>query len=377
MFLALNAGSSSIKFALFDAALQEAARGKIEEVGEGVHLLIHDARGAVTAEQRWAQGRHEDVLPELLDWIGREAGDLAAIGHRVVHGGARFTGPVRLDAETMAALEALSPLAPLHQPQALQPIAALLRLRPSLPQIACFDTAFHHTLSPTAWRFALPRALEDQGVRKYGFHGLSYEFIAGRVRELAPDASRVIAAHLGAGASVCAMKNGVSIDTSMGFSPLDGLVMGTRPGTLDSGVLLHLLRQGWSGAVLEQMLYHQAGLLGVSGLSGDMRTLLDSADPRAAEAVDLFLFRLCQTIGAMAATLGGVDTLVFTGGIGENSSVIRARACEAAAWLGVELDPAANAAGRGRISAAASRVAVHVIPTDEEFVIARQTAALI
>lgn len=375
--LALNAGSSSIKFALFGAG--EIARGKIEEVGGGVHLIIHDAQGRVTAERRWAEGRHEDVFPELLEWIGREAGELAAVGHRVVHGGARFTAPVRLDGETIAALDALTPLAPLHQPEALRPIQALAQLKPGLPQVACFDTAFHHTLSPTARRFAIPAELEEQGIRKYGFHGLSYEYVAGRLRELAPAAieGRVIAAHLGAGASLCALHGGRSVDTSMGFSPLEGLVMGSRPGTLDPGVLLHLLRQGWSAARLEDMLYHHAGLLGVSGISGDMRSLEESADPRARGAIELFVFRLNQLLGAMAASLGGVETIVFTGGIGENSARIRAMACQSAAWMGTELDSVANQNGKGLISAGNSRVAVWVIPTDEEAMIARHTAALV
>lgn len=377
MILALNAGSSSLKFGLFGAALKRVARGKIEEAGDGVRLLIYDAQGCKSAEQRWPAGRYEEALPELLAWIARQAGALVAVGHRVVHGGAHFVQPVRLTSEIIAALEALSPLAPLHQPQALKPIALLKRLEPALPQIACFDTAFHHDLPLNARRFALPRSLEELGIRKYGFHGLSYEFISGRLCELAAPSSRVIAAHLGAGASVCAMRDGMSIDTSMGFSPLEGLVMGTRPGALDCGVLLYLLRQGWDRQRLENMLYHQSGLLGVSGLSADMRLLLQSADPRAREAVDLFVYRLSQTIGAMAAALGGVDTLVFTGGIGENSAEICARACESSSWLGVELDPAVNLAGQGLVSTRTSRVAVYRLPTDEEIMIARHTATFV
>jgi acetate kinase len=297
----------------------------------------------------------------------------------VVHGGARFTQPVLLNPETITALEELSPLAILHQPQALRPIAALKRLRPALQQVACFDTAFHHTLAPAARRIALPRPLEEQGVRKYGFHGLSYDYIAGRLHQVAPELARgrVIAAHLGSGASLCAVRDGKSVDTTMGFSPLEGLVMATRPGSLDAGVLLYLLDQGWTAKQLQDLLYHRSGLLGVSGLSGDMRTLLESGETRAREAVDLFLFRLNQAIGAMAASLGGVDGIVFTGGIGENSAAIRKMACERAAWLGLTLDEAANAAGTGRISLPDSRVAAWVIPTDEELVIARQTASLL
>lgn len=375
MFLTLNAGSSSIKFALFSGDLAEMARGRIEEEGAGLHLRILNPEGRPTMEWRRERGRHEDALPELLDWIDREAGDLVAVGHRVVHGGAQFVDPVRITPETLAALGALAPLAPLHQAQSLEPAMALMRLKPALPQIACFDTAFHSTLSSTARRFAIPRALEERGIRKYGFHGLSYAHIAEQMGRREPGARRVIAAHLGSGASVCAMKDGISIDTSMGFSPLDGLVMATRPGALDAGVLLYLLREGLSGDELEQMLYRQCGLLGVSGVSGDMRALVESADPGAKDAVGLFVYRLSQTIGAMAASLGGVDAIVFTGGIGEHNAVIRAHACESAAWLGVKLDAVANQAGQGLISAAGSRVAVHVIPADEELMIARHTAA--
>jgi acetate kinase len=380
--LALNAGSSSLKFALYNSAgLAELARGKIEEVGPDVHLIIRGADGTVLDERRWEGRCHEDVLPDLLEWVEfyPQAGDLAAAGHRVVHGGARFTQPVLLDTETITALEELSPLAILHQPQALRPIAALKRLRPGLQQVACFDTAFHHTLAPAARRIALPRALEEQGVRKYGFHGLSYDYIAGCLHEVAPELARgrVIAAHLGSGASLCAMRDGKSVDTTMGFSPLEGLVMATRPGSLDAGVLLYLLDQGWTARQLQDLLYHRSGLLGVSGLSGDMRTLEESGDARAGEAIDLFIFRLNQAIGAMAASLGGVDGIVFTGGIGENSVAIRKMACEQAAWLGLSLDEAANAAGAGRISLPDSHVAAWVIPTDEELVIARQTASLL
>ncbi len=293
-----------------------------------------------------------------------------------MHGGDRFSDPVRLDGNVMAALDALVPLAPLHQPHNLAAVRAVAQARPKLLQVGCFDTAFHRTMPPIATRLALPCAL---GLRRYGFHGLSYEFIAGRLRALAPGlaAGRVVVAHLGNGASLCAMRDGRSIETTMGFTALDGLVMGTRPGSLDPGVILYLLQsRGMDAAAVEDLLYHRCGLLGVSGISSDMRDLAASTEPAAREAIELFTYRIAGETAALASALGGIDGFVFTAGIGEHDAAIRAAVCERLAWLGVALDPAANAAGQGRISAGSSRVAVWVVPTDEEAVIARHTQAL-
>ncbi len=364
LVLALNAGSSNLKCALFElrgAAPAEVARTRVDTHGAG--------------EDRAAAAK-------LLDWAAsvRPGEDLAAAGHRVVHGGVAMSGPVLIDDQVIEALEELTPLAPLHQPQSLAVIRAVAALRPGLAQVACFDTAFHRTQPAVAVRFGLPRALHDQGVRRYGFHGLNYEHVAARLAGLDPATAggRVIAAHLGSGASLCAMSAGASVDTTMGFSPLDGLVMSTRPGALDPGVILHLqLQRGMTAAEVQDLLYHRSGLLGVSGLSGDMRTLLESPAAEAAEAVDLFVHRAAREAAALAGSLGGLDGVIFTGGIGENSPRIRARIAEKLAWLGLDLDADANAGGgEGRISAAGARVCAWIIPADEEQVIARQTASL-
>ena len=381
--LALNAGSSSIKFALFAArdseGLARAAHGQIEGIGGTPHLRARDAAGAALAERDFAKGTaHEDLLGTLLDFVTEHLGGaaLAAVGHRVVHGGTQFARPVLVTTAVLDALDALTPLAPLHQPHNLAPIRAIAAARPRLPQVACFDTGFHHDMPALATRFALPREMTEAGIRRYGFHGLSYEFIARRLRALAPELAtgRVIAAHLGNGASLCAMADGRSVDTTMGFTALDGLMMGTRSGNLDPGVVLHLIEQrGMTAAAVEDLLYHRSGLLGVSGVSNDMRTLLASPDPHAAEAVDLFVFRIARETGALAASLGGLDGFVFTAGIGEHAAPVRADVCARLGWLGVRLDAAANARGEGRISAPDSAVAVWVIPTDEEGMIARHT----
>ena len=352
---ALNAGSSSIKFALFsaDAAPEEIMRGQIEHV-------THADGDALLRE-----------LESHLD--GRR---LVAIGHRIVHGGSRFVAPVRLTPEIIAALRDLTPLAPLHQPLGLAPIEAVATARPRLTQIACFDTAFHHDLRPPASRYAIPRAFEAKGIRRYGFHGLSYEYIARRLKETSAPGRKVVVAHLGSGASLCAMLDGRSIDTTMGFSALDGLVMATRPGAIDPGILLYLLKQeGFTPDRLEQFLYHECGLLGVSGLSADMRDLLGSDDPRAAEAIDLFAFSISRHIAEMANSLGGLDVLVFSGGIGEHAPVLRAMVAARLGWLGAVLDEAANRAAAPRISAAGSRIELRIIPTDEELIIAEHTVA--
>lgn len=379
--LTLNAGSSSLKFGLFEIkadGLTTMIRGEIEDGDVGPRLVARDASGHIIEDRHLppeAAGSG-DRLGDFMDWIDtRPGGDrLAAVGHRIVHGGRDFFETSRLDDETIAQLAALTPLAPLHQPRCLAPVRALAVLRPGLQQFGCFDTAFHCELAPPVSRFALPRRYEDKGIRRYGFHGLSYEFIAGRLAEIAPgrQEARTVVAHLGNGASLCAMQGGRSIDTTMGFSALDGLMMGTRCGALDPGILLYLQRvEGLSVTAVEDLLYRQSGLLGVSGISGDIRTLLASADPHAAEAIDLFVFRLAREIAAMACTLGGLDRLVFTGGIGEHAPRIRALACGRLAWLGLELDRASNGVGKGRISQSGSSVEVLVLATDEESTIAR------
>lgn len=386
--LCLNAGSSSLKFALFDAETDAdpslAAAGKIENIGLEPHLIAHDGKGATIAERRWSkedEPTHETLLSALLDRIEDRVGEgLIGVGHRVVHGGADFASPVRVDEGVLTRLDALCPLAPLHQPHNLSAIRAIAAVRPSVPQIACFDTGFHHSQPAVASRFALTRALEAEGVRRYGFHGISYEFIVRRMGELhdGRPTGRVIAAHLGNGASLCAMTDGRSIDTTMGFTALDGLVMGTRCGTIDPGVILYLLQQkDMSPDAVEHLLYDEAGLLGVSGVSSDMRVLLASDDPHAAEAIELFVYRIAREAGALASSLHGLDQLVFTAGIGENAPEVRSRVCDRLGWLGVEIDEKANQANAAVISASGSRVTVRVIPTDEERMIAIHSADLL
>ncbi|HVB15841.1 MAG TPA: acetate/propionate family kinase, partial [Stellaceae bacterium] len=358
---------------------------EIEGIGTAPRFRAVDAAGRILAERRWDDGAaraHESFLAELIGWIEtqRGRGRIVAAGHRVVHGGTSFTTPVLIDDGVLAELDRLIPLAPLHQPHNLAAIRTVARIRPDLPQVACFDTAFHRTAAPVAMRFALPREFEASGVRRYGFHGLSYEYIAGALTEIAPQIARVrvIVAHLGNGASLCAMHAGKSVDTTMGFTALDGLPMGTRCGALDPGVVLYLLQErGFDAARLEDLLYRRSGLLGVSGIGSDMRALLGSSDPRAAEAVDLFVFRIVREIGALAASLGGLDGIVFTAGIGEHAAPIRKRVCEGAAWLGIQLDPAANAAGATCITRRDSRVSAWVIPTDEDLMIARHTRRVV
>jgi acetate kinase len=386
--LTLNAGSSSLKFALFevgDGGPHLTSRGLIEGIGSAPHLVAKDASGAVLTERRWPKGaelEHEAFFATLFDFADIHLGDwrLRAIGHRVVHGGVEFHKATVVDAGVMTKLDALSPLAPLHQPHNLAAIRAAHSVRPDLPQVACFDTAFHHGQAEVVTRFALPRAWHDRGVRRYGFHGLSYEFIAGELHRRDPDlaAGRVIVAHLGNGASLCAMQAGISVDTTMGFTALDGLMMGTRCGALDPGVILHLQQEhGMTPKAVEALLYEQSGLLGVSGLSGDMRILLASREPAARDAFDLFVFRIVREIGALMASLGGLDGLVFTAGIGENTPEVRAAVAKRLGWTGLVLDPAANAAGAGRISTSGSRLTAWVIPTNEEAMIARHTLDLV
>lgn len=385
--LCLNAGSSSLKFALYaregtDARLL--AHGKIEAIGLAPHLIARDAAGVTLAERRWSHedgATHETLLADLLNSVEAHVGrELVAVGHRVVHGGVDFAEPVRVTDAVLDKLDALCPLAPLHQPHNLAAIRAVKAARPRLVQVACFDTGFHQTQPPVATRLALPRALTGEGVRRYGFHGISYEYIARRLREIDPvmAGGRAIAAHLGNGASLCAMKGGGSIDTTMGFTALDGLVMGTRCGTIDPGVVLYLFQQkGLDAKAVEHLLYSESGLLGVSGLSSDMRDLAASDDPRAAEAVALFAYRAAREAGALACSLEGLDGIVFTAGIGENAADVRAMVCARLGWLGVTIDPQANAAHAPLISTAGSAVKVRVIPTDEERMIALHTLELL
>jgi acetate kinase len=384
--LILNAGSSSLKFAVYRADptddLQAVYRGLFEEIGRnGRFKVFHapDAGGLI--DQTVAATDHEQALHHLLDWLDTRHPGLSfrAAGHRVVHGGAEYIHPIRVDEQVLAKLESLIPLSPLHQPHNLAGIRALARLRPGLPQIACFDTAFHHTLPPLAQRFALPRELGDRGIRRYGFHGLSYEYIASVLPDYLGNAAegRVVVAHLGNGASLCAMRQRQSVETSMSFTPLDGIPMASRCGALDPGVLLYLLREeNMSPAQLDDLLHHRSGLLGVSGLSGDVRTLLESSDPHAAEALELFAYRTAQAIASHAVALEGIDALVFTAGIGEHADAIRAAICRRLAWLGLTLDEAANLRHGPRISHPDSPVSAWVIPTNEEKVIARHASAL-
>ncbi|CAM5766512.1 acetate kinase [Labrys miyagiensis] len=384
--LTFNPGSSTIKLGLFAIGGEGARR-----VGKGVvdlrkqPLILHFSKDGeeiqVALQAPLSEDFHE-VLDEMLGWLsGHFALDnLAGIGHRVVHGGERFTAAARIDEASLGAIEALVPLAPLHQPQSVRLIRALLRLRPHLPQVASFDTAFHATQSDLVRRFALPRELHDRGIKRYGFHGLSYRFIARELEQRFPRlaAGRVVVAHLGSGASLCALEGGLSRDTSMGFSTLDGIPMATRCGILDPGVLLHLLGQEhWQAGDVEDMLYHKSGLLGVSGISGDTRVLLESAGSEASEALDLFALRVAGEVARLASTLGGLDGLVFTAGIGEHQPPIRAAICKRLAWLGAVLDSSANDANATLVSSHDSRVQVLVIPTDEEQIIADETLSLL
>lgn len=396
--LTLNAGSSSIKFALFGNAASPTAqaelRGQIEGLDTGTggattaaRLSAHDAANRPLADQPLPHApTHDLALEHLLTWLRPHLHQrpIRGVGHRVVHGGTQFAAPAVVSAPTLAALRELIPLAPLHQPHNLAGIEAMRTFLPDVPQVACFDTAFHRTQPDLAQHFALPHALFAEGVRRYGFHGLSYEYIAEALPghlgdELA--SGRVIVAHLGNGASMCALENRRSIASTMGFTALDGLMMGTRCGTLDPGVLLYLLEQrGMRTEAISHMLYHESGLLGVSGISADMHTLLASSEPQAAQAVALFCYRAAREAGSLAAALGGLDALIFTGGIGEHAAPVRAKICAYLRWLGMELDDTVNAettASAAVISRSTSQVAVAVIPTNEEWMIARHTAHLI
>jgi acetate kinase len=380
----VNAGSSSLKFTLCDGD-ECILSGQVEGIGVRPAMKAKDAAGQPLSGPDLSQvppTTPAEALLLLLPWLRDQLGGgaLTALGHRVVHGGPRHGRPELVTPALLEELEALAPLAPLHQPYNLAPIRAALVKAPNLRQVACFDTAFHHTMPEVAQAFAIPHTLADKGVRRYGFHGLSYEYIASRLPQLAPEIAggRVVVAHLGNGASLCAMNAGKSIATTMGFSALDGLPMGTRCGELDPAVVLYLLKpEGMTPAAVEDLLYRRSGMLGLSGLSSDFRELLASQDSRARFAVEVFVYRVARGIGSLAAAVGGLDGIVFTAGVGENAAPIRAAICEASRWLGIDFDNDANTARRQRISAPQSRVAVHVIPTDENLMIARHTRAVI
>ncbi len=360
-------------------------RGQVEGLYTAPRFVARDASGRTVAERSWGEGArlgHDDAVEHLRGFLRAQLVDdrLLGVGHRVVHGGPEYAAPVRVDAGVLKALEQFVPLAPLHQPHNLSPIAALLERAPELPQVVCFDTAFHRTNPDVAQRFALPAELHEAGVRRYGFHGLSYEYIASVLAgfEAQAAAGRTIVLHLGNGSSMCALASGKSVASTMGFTAVDGLPMGTRCGAVDPGVILYLMDERKLDArAIEQLIYNQSGLLGMSGISSDMRTLLESADPRAKLAVDVYLYRIRRELGSLAGALGGIDALVFTAGIGENAPAIRERVCRDGAWLGIDLEAAANQTGGPRISAPQSRVSAWVIPTNEELMIGRHTRRLL
>jgi acetate kinase len=382
--LVVNAGSSSIKFQLFSIGpgdqLQRRLKGQIEAIGVHPHLVAKGADGASLIDKTWPAAEVGDVpaaLGKLVEFLRAEIGTLPiAVGHRVVHGGPDYSAPILIEASVVERLEAFAPLAPLHQPNNLGPIRILLQRQPQLPQVACFDTGFHRGHPEIADRYALPDEFYQEGVRRYGFHGLSYEYIASQLPKVAPDIAkgRVVVAHLGSGASMCAIHAGKSIESTMGFTALDGLPMGTRPGQLDAGIVLYLITEkGMNVSEIEHLFYQDSGLKGLSGISNDVRDLLASSDARAKFALEYFVYRVSLFTGMLAAAMCGIDGLVFTAGVGENAPTIREAVAKRLAWLGLELDPAANAKGTGRISAPGSRIACYIIPTDEELMIARHT----
>jgi acetate kinase len=387
--LVINAGSSSIKFKLYalgpEEALETVFSGVLDGIGGEARLKAKDGAGQPLDERSLDKGAAADpgaAQKIVMDWLGDHLGShsMIGVGHRVVHGGPTFTHPVIVDADVMKTLESFIPLAPLHQLGNLDPIRLLMKEHPGLPQVACFDTAFHRDHPELSDRFALPRALYDEGVRRYGFHGLSYEYVSGALRRLAPGIAegRVVIAHLGSGASLCALQGGKSIETTMSFTALDGIPMGTRSGAIDPGVILHLIEQkGMSAHDIGTMLYRESGLLGLSGISNDVRALLASENPRAAMALDFFSRRVAQAVASLAVSIGGLDALVFTAGIGENAPEIRRRVVNALAFAGLALDGEANARSDLHVEVKGSPIAILVVPTDEERMIARHTRALL
>lgn len=384
--LVINAGSSSLKFSVFETlqnrSLTQRVHGQVEGIGAAAQLQVTDADGHESKQPLPGNG-HEQAIGAIQQWFtehtGGESG-FAAVGHRIVHGGQKYLEPVRIDDAVLAGLQELIPLAPLHEPHQIDAIRAIQRATPGTPQVACFDTAFHRTQPAIAREFALPREFAARGIRRYGFHGLSYEYIVAALPRVAPECvqARLVVAHLGNGASLCAIEKGRSVATTMGLTALDGLPMGTRCGTLDPGVVLYLLQhERMDAAAIEHLLYERSGLLGVSGLSSDMRTLLESTEVSAQQAVDLFVYWIGREIGSLVAAMGGLDALIFTGGIGEHAPQIRSRVCRQAAWLGVALDEAANRRGEGRISLANSATSAWVIPTDENLIVAQHTRRLL
>ncbi|MFU2487135.1 acetate/propionate family kinase [Thauera sp. WH-1] len=388
--LVLNAGSSSLKFALYplngDVAAAPAVSGQVEGIGASPEVTLRTAEGQRIQQHVPTQGsqgeQHRDALNHVFALLNEHspALDIVAAGHRVVHGGEHYSAPTRLDEAVLRTLDTFVPLAPLHQPHNLRAVRAVAGLMPEVPQVGCFDTAFHRTQPAVAQAFALPRKYSAEGVKRYGFHGLSYDYVARQLPAVIGERAQgaVVIAHLGNGASMCALRDGKSVASTMGFTAVEGLMMGTRTGSLDPGVMLYLMEQkGLDAKALTNLLYKESGLLGVSGISQDMRTLLASDAPEAAEAVELFCYRIARELGSLAAAAGGLDALVFTGGIGEHAAPVRARVAELAAWMGVNIDAAANADHARRIDTADSRVAVAVVPTNEERMIARYTAQVL
>jgi acetate kinase len=386
--LVLNAGSSSLKFCVYfheaGSPWEITSRGQIEGIGTAPHLTAKDAHGKKLVDEKLGASVRDGAaaIDTLAAWLrsNYQGGRIVGVGHRVVHGGSRFSGPIVVTREILSELKELTPLAPLHQPHNLAPIEAIFDRMPDTPQVAVFDTGFHRGHAPVATVVPLPREFLQGGVERYGFHGISYEYIATVLPEIAPEIAngRIIVAHLGSGASLCAMKDRKSVDTTMSFTAMDGLCMGTRPGAIDAGIVLHLFQKfGLTVKQVEDVLYKKSGLLGISGISNDMRDLLGRSEPEARLAVDYFIFRAAKEIGALAAVLGGLDAIVFTAGIGENSSEIRKRVCEASAWLGIEFDETANLAKGPRITKPKSKVSAWVIPTNEELMIARHTRNLL
>ena len=382
----INAGSSSIKFALFEDDPDQSLlfRGALENIGVAPKLTVADTVGKQVLENEWQASEldHRSGTSAIFETvIGLLGGTpVAGVGHRVVHGGSKFNAPTLINNEVVSNLKSLCPLAPLHQPHNLAPIEEILRAAPHVPQVACFDTAFHQSQPHLAQAYALPREITDSGVKRYGFHGLSYEYVSARLRVVAPEYGdkRIIIAHLGNGASLCAIDKGRSVATTMGFTAVEGLVMGTRCGSLDPGVLIYLMDEHKMDArALESLIYKKSGLLGVSGVTSDMKALRASEDIKAREAIDLFIYRIVREIGSLAAALGGLDGIVFTGGIGQRDAKTRREVVAGCAWLGASIDDQANANGEERIEAASSKLPIWVLPTDEERVIARHTAALV